>query len=203
MRYGRGTSELAKEASKGLTNVAYELSSVGLDTGDAIKLSPIKLENLFRGIMGTSATLVLAMGDELLAPDRTEKNMKRGVLAQITGASALMIDPVGKRQLNAMYDLHEKVTMVKKTLDAKEKINPMEADEYGSKHLPELDAYPYVNILYKRIQELNTRIKLIDAEKSLTPKERMEAVASVTREQNETSKEVDRINAYIAKQRAQ
>jgi hypothetical protein len=202
IRYGRGTSELAKEASKGLTNVAYELSSVGLDTGDTIKLSPIKLENLFRGIMGTSATLVLAIGDELLAPDRTEKNMKRGVLAQITGASALMIDPVGKRQLNAMYDLYEKLDMVKKTLDAKEKINPMEADEYGSKHLPELDAYPYVNILYKRIQELNTRIKLIDAEKSLTPKERMEAVASVTREQNEASKDVDRINSFLSKARA-
>lgn len=203
MRYGRGTSELTKAVSKGLTSAADELSNVGLDTvGEAIKLSPIKLENLFRGIMGTSATLVLAMGDELLAPDRTEKQMKRGVLAQITGASALMIDPVGKRQSNALYDLYEKLDMVKKTLDAKEKINPMEADEYGSKHLPELDAYPYVNILYKRIQELNTRIKLIDAEKSLTPKERMEAIADVTREQNEASKDVDRINSFLSKARA-
>ena len=203
MRYGRGTSELTKAVSRGLTSAADELSNIGLDTvGEAIKLSPIKLENLFRGIMGTSATLVLAMGDELLAPDRTEKQMKRGVLAQITGASALTIDPVGKRQSNALYDLYEKLDMVKKTLDAKEKINPMEADEYGSKHLPELDAYPYVNILYKRIQELNTRIKLIDAEKSLTPKERMEAIADVTREQNEASKDVDRVNSFLAKARA-
>jgi len=99
-----------------------------------------------------------------------------------------------------LYDKMEVVERILQTI--KEKINPMEADEYGSKHLPELDAYPYVNILYKRIQELNTRIKLIDAEKSLTPKERMEAIADVTREQNEASKDVDRVNSFLSKARA-
>ncbi len=203
LRYGRGTSEIAKVASKGLKNVSDELRNVGLDVvGKAIEVSPIKLENLFRGIMGTSATLVLAMGDELLAPDRTEKQMKRGVLAQITGASALMIDPVGKRQTNELYKLHDRVDAIKKDIEKMEKTDPMAAIEYGQKHIAEINAYPYVNILYKELQVRNKEIAAIDAEKSLTPKERMEAIAKVTREQNEASKDVDRINSFLSKARA-
>jgi hypothetical protein len=198
LRSGRGTSELAKAASTGLKYVSDELRNVGLD-GKAIEVSPIKLENLFRGLLGTSATLALAMSDELLAPDRTEKNMKRSVLAQITGASALMIDPVGKRQTNALYELHDRVDAVRKDMETLEKNDPMAAIEYGQKHIAEINVYPYVNILFKELQERNKEIKMIDAEKSLTPKERMEAIAKVIKEQNDASKDVDRINSMMAK----
>jgi len=112
-RYGRGTSEVSKVLSEGLGSASKALGDVGLESvGSAIEVSPVKLENLFRGLLGTSASLALAIGDELLAPERTDKPTQRSILAQITGASAIMIDPVGKRQLNAFYDLHEKISKV-------------------------------------------------------------------------------------------
>jgi len=112
-----------------------------------------------------------------------------------------MIDPVGKRQLNAFYDLHEKISKFNNTLNELEKTNPEKATEYGSKHIPELSVYEHVEGMYKDIQELNKTAREVDMDKSMSSEERMKTIASITRDQNLIAKDVEGIKTYLAKSR--
>ena len=202
MAYGRGTSEMAKAASEGLSGASKALGDVGLESvGGAIEMSPVKLENLFRGLLGTSASLILSVGDELLAPERTEKPLHKSIVAEVTGAGAIMVDPVGRKQLNALYDLYEKISKVHNTFNELDKTNPEKAVEYGKARIPELDMYGTVSAMYKDIQELNKLAREIDAAKDIAPEERMRLIANVIRDQNKIAKDVGLINAYIEKSR--
>jgi hypothetical protein len=198
--YGRSTSEVSKGLSKGLSAVSKGLSDVGLGSiGSMVEVSPVKLENLFRGLLGTSGALLLSVGDELIAPERTGKTTNRSLLAQITGASALMVDPVGKRQLNAFYDLHEKVDKVKNTLKYLEETDPKAAVEYGKGHIPEINVMDHVGIVYKDIQDLNALAREVDLNKNLTGEQKIKAISKITHDQNLIAKDVDKIKTYLEK----
>jgi hypothetical protein len=197
---GRGTSEVSKELSKGLSAVSKGLSDVGLGSiGSLVEVSPVKLENLFRGLLGTSGALLLAMGDEILAPERADKTTARSVLAQLTGASALMVDPVGRKQLNAFFDLYDKLSEVGNSLKYLEEKNPDEAVKYAMEHLPELDALEEAKIIYKEIQTLNKDAQEADMDKSMSSKQKLEAVSNVVREQNLAAMKVEELKSKLDK----
>lgn len=202
LAYGRGTSELSKALSENLTGVAKKLSDVGLDTmGNAIKLSPIKLDNLFRGLLGTSAGLLLSLTDGLLAPERTATPLHKSLIADLSGISAVLVDSVGKKQLNDLYELHDKLKEVRASYAKWEELNPDKAIEYGRVRIPELEAYDYVHTMFEQVQERNKFIREIDLNKDLTPEQRMRLIADVVREQNTMSKDVDMVKRFLAKQR--
>lgn len=200
LRYGRGTSEVSKEIGNGLAVVAKQFSDMGLDsTADMFKVSPIKIENLLRGWFGTSAALALAMGDSMLAPERTAKSPHKEVLAQLTGLSAMMTDPVGRKQLNEFYDLYDKTSEFKKSLSKLEKTDPEAAIKYGRERVPEMEVADYMEILHKDIQELNATIRLIDSDKDMTADQKLKAVSEIVREQNEIAKATKSIKRHLLK----
>lgn len=178
-RFGRGTSELAKEA------------------GQMLGLSPIKIDNFVRGLFGTMGALVLGITDKIIDPERTEKADKSDLLVQLTGLSNLMIDPVGRKQLNALYKLEDRVTQVHNSLKKKELKSPQEAAEFATENEKYLRVYEHTQQVFKQVQDLNAQIKLIDADKRLTPTERQKAIAMVVREQNDIAKQVTDIQAYL------
>jgi hypothetical protein len=198
--FGRGTSEVSKEISNGMTVVAKQFRDMGLDsTAEMFEVSPVKIENLLRGWFGTSAALALSMGDSMLAPERTAKSPHKEVLSQITGLSALQTDPVGRKQLNEFYDLYNRVSKFKKTLNDLEANDPEEAIKYKRERVPELEVVDYMEILHKSIQERNATIRLIDRDKDMTADEKLKAVSVVVREQNEIAKETKLIKRHLLK----
>jgi hypothetical protein len=180
-RFGRGTSELAKEA------------------GQMLDMSPIKIDNFIRGFFGTMGALVLGITDKIIDPERTEGVDKKDLLVQISGLSNLMIDPVGRKQTNAAYKLQEKVTQVYNDYNKKRMEDPNEAAAFGIKNDKYLTVHKHVQLLFAQIQDLNKEIKAIDADKRMTPAERQKYVALTVKTQNDIAKEVDDIQAYLDK----
>jgi hypothetical protein len=95
-RFGTGTSEAVKAGAEALSEAGIELS-------------PIKIENAIRGVFGMSAGIALSVADALVNPSRTDRPLHQQIIPQLTGASALMKDPVGNRFLDDIYDLDKKV----------------------------------------------------------------------------------------------
>jgi len=197
---GRGTSEVSKGLSKGLSAVSKGFGDVGLGSiGSMFEVSPVKLENLFRGLLGTSGALLLAMGDEILAPERADKTTARSVLAQLTGASALMVDPVGRKQLNEFFDLYEKLDKVGSSLKYLEEKDPEEAVKYAREHEAELNVLDEAKIIYQNIQVLNKDAQEVDLDKSMSGKQKLQAISKIVRDQNLTARKVDEIKSYLDK----
>ena len=180
-RFGRGTSELAKEA------------------GQLLDMSPIKIDNFIRGLFGTMGAMVLGVTDKIIDPERTETVDKKDLLVQLTGLSNLMIDPVGRKQLNALYKLEEKVTQINNSYNKKMEKDPAEAAAFGTKNDKYLTVYPHVQQVFKQVQELNKQIKLLDEDRRLTPTERQKAIAMVVKDQNDIARETTEIQAYLDK----
>jgi hypothetical protein len=185
--YGRGTSELSKSISEGLHG--------------AIEISPVKLDNLFRGLLGSSATLLMAMGDAILAPDKTATPLHKSVIAQLSGAGAVLIDSVGRKQSNDLYDLHDKLKKINGTYENLLEKDPAKAAKFGAEHVREYEMYPYVKDLIKYQQELDNEIQTADTYKSMTPDDRQELISSIIKRKNDGAKGVDAIRTYIEKQK--
>ena len=178
-RFGRSTSELAKEA------------------GQMLDMSPIKIDNFIRGFFGTMGALVLGITDKVIDPERTEGADKKDMLVQITGLSNLMIDPVGRKQLNALYKLEEKLTQIRNEYYKEMESDPVEGIAYGTKNEKYLIAYNHVQYMFNRVQKLNTVIKTIDADKRMTATERQKYIAMTVKEQNDIAKGVSDAQAYL------
>ena len=178
-RFGRGTSELAKEA------------------GQMLDMSPIKIDNFIRGFFGTMGALVLGITDKIIDPERTEGADKKDMLVQLTGLSNLMIDPVGRKQLNALYKLEEKVSQIRSKYYKEMERDPVAAAAYGTKNEKYLIAYNHVQYMFKKVQNLNTVIKTIDADKRITATERQKYIAMTVKEQNDIAKGVSDAQAYL------
>jgi len=98
-RYGAGTSDTAKK-----------LAEIGEDikvrTGvELTAISPIKIENFIRGMLGTIGGTALAVGDALINPSRTDRPLQQQLIPQLTGASTFMKDGISSRFLDEMYKL--------------------------------------------------------------------------------------------------
>jgi hypothetical protein len=141
------------------------------------------------------------MGDEIIAPERADKTAARSVLAQLTGASALMVDPVGRKQLNDFFDLYDKLSEVGNSLKYLEEKDPEEAVKYAREHEPELNVLDEAKIIYQDIQALNKDTQEVDLDKSMSGKQKLEAISKFVREQNLTAKKVDELKSYLDKHR--
>jgi hypothetical protein len=180
-RFGRGTSELAKEA------------------GQLLDMSPIKIDNFIRGLFGTMGAMVLGITDKIIDPERTETVDKKDLLVQLSGLSNLMIDPVGRKQTNALYKLEEKVTQVNNEYTKKMARDKDEGIAFGRKNEKYLAVSPDVKQTFEMVQKLNEQIRYFDADKRATPMQRQKYIAEIAKEQNDIAKRVDSIQAYLDK----
>jgi len=110
-----------------------------------------------------------------------------------------MTDPVGRKQLNDFYDIHDKIMEFKKSLSKLEKEDPERAAKYAQERVPEMEVVDYVEILHKDIQKLNETIRMIDREPAMTSDEKLKAVSEIVREQNEIAKATADIKRHLLK----
>ena len=184
-RYGVGTSDAMKA-------VAERLESVANATGiDAFAVSPIKLENAVRGLLGTAAGLSLSMADMVVNPDRTDRPLHQQLMPQLTGASAVMKNPVGTKYMDEIYNLENKTEQVYGTYNRLLKgTDPEKAEEFLKDNLGMYAIRPAVQAVMGAIRTLNQTAMTIDKDKSMSPEERRKAVDELRAEQNEIARQV-------------
>jgi len=202
-RFGTGTSSTAKALSKGAYDISQSLQNMGFSKSVAgvVEISPIKLENLFRGILGTTAELTVAMTDMLVNPTRTDRPMHKSIAAMVTGATAVMKDPVGKRQSNDLYDLSNETKMAKNTFDRLEKDDPVAAEEYARTHYAEIQMNDYVAGLMKDLNDLRNDAHMVDISTDIPSDERQRITSEIARQQNMLAHDVYVLRASMGKER--
>lgn len=184
MREGMGTSDTMKALAKGINDFA---ESTGFE---ALKISPIKLENLVRGMLGTGAGLALSMSDAVINPDRTDRPLHQQLTPQLTGASALMKDSVGTRMMDEIYKLDRRTEQAHNSLNRLMKNNPEEIESYMEQNKGILGIRPIVKSTMDAIRTLNEQARTIDKDKAMSPEERRKLINELRVEQNDIAKTV-------------
>lgn len=184
MREGMGTSDTMKALAKNINDFA---ESTGFE---ALKISPIKLENLVRGMLGTGAGLALSMADAVTNPDRTDRPLHQQLTPQLTGASALMKDSVGTRMMDEIYKLDRRTEQAHNSLNRLMKNNPEEIESYMEQNKGILGIRPAVQATMNAIRTLNEQARAIDKDKAMSSAERRELINELRVEQNNIAKTV-------------
>jgi hypothetical protein len=193
-RYGTGTSEALREVSKTMTDIA---TSTGIE---ALKISPIMLENLVRGMFGMSAGIALSVADVMVNPTRTDRPLHQTLTAQLTGASAVMKDPVGMRFLDEIYNLDRSTEQVYNTYNRKLKSDPDDAEKYFKSNFGLYVVRNEVRSTMEAIRELNAQARAIDKMTDLTPEERRLLINDLRTQQNDLARAVYRLRRQVAEE---
>jgi len=168
-----------------------------------IEYSPIKLENLFRGILGTTGGIAIGLMDMMVNPTRTDRPLHKDMLAQISGASTFMKSEIGTRQVDELYKLREETLAAKATYESILKENPEEADDYYMKHYPLIAYEGVIANKLETLSKLREWAKLIDKQEGVPPSERREQLNEILRTQNEVAQDVFIIRNEINKAKSE
>ena len=129
LRFNEGTSDF----SKGVSNV---LQAVG---GNALNISPIKLDNLIRGWFGTMGKDFLYTVD-MIAGDKPMTSFN-----QLPLAGSMFYNMEGGALKSDFYDLKDEADRAYNTLNDLKKSDPEQAREYFQDHKPLLAIHSRLN----------------------------------------------------------
>lgn len=176
-RYGMGTSEVAKRAAAFGEDIAV---STGVE---AFAVSPIKLENFIRGMLGTIGGTVLAVGDALINPTRTDRPLQNQLLPQLTGASTLMKDAVGSRFIDEMYRLDREAEQVHNTYKRLHDRDPDSAERFLLEHYGLYTMRNNIKGIMQGIQTATKTALAVDQMPDLSPEDRRDMINMLRRDQ--------------------
>jgi polyhydroxyalkanoate synthesis regulator phasin len=183
-RSGVGTSDTMKW-------VAEQLEEVSVATGiDAFAVSPIKLENLMRGLLGTAGGTALSVADWMVNPTRTDRPLHQQLSTQLSGASALLKNPVGNAYMAEIYNLEKKTEQVYNSYNNLLKNKPEKVDEFVKDNIGMYSIRGPVQGVLDSIRSLNAAAQAIDKDTSLSPEERRKRITELQLEQNEIARVV-------------
>jgi hypothetical protein len=165
---GPRTSTTAKEVAK--------WANENLD----ISISPLHIENVLSGYLGTTATMGLALTDAILHPDRADRP-----LHQIVGLAPFTYNQIGTRRKDEFYELAEKVNRAKRTLDNIAQRNLDEAYAYAQKNADKIGMYKMVASTLEQYEGTRKWIAYFESE---------EAAQHYTQEERRT--QLDQLRRY-------
>jgi hypothetical protein len=196
-RFGAGTSELAKSMGQGLEDAS---NYTGIE---ALAISPIKIENMIRGLLGTTAGTVLAMTDALMNPTRSDRPMHSMLAAQLTGASAFMKDGVGTRYLDELYNLDRRVEQTYGTYNRMLAADPEKAVAFLQRNIGWYTARPLVRGYMDKVKELNAlSIRIDKMPEGISGQEKRELITELKVAQTELARDVFRMRKMIEETQA-
>ena len=185
LRESMGTSEVAKKIAGGLDTLSMETNI------EAFQISPIKIDNLLRGLFGSAAGAVISMTDAMINPTRTDRPLHQQFAAQMTGAAAFMNDGVGSRYLSDIYDLEKSVEQVYKSYNAYLEAGEKEkAEELMDKNVGLYAVRGQVQALMEQIRTVNGFARQIDKLADEDPAARRKEINDLRKFQNEIAKDV-------------
>jgi len=182
LREGTSTSDTMKATAEVLND-------------QGIEISPIKLENFVRGMLGSIAGIVLSVGDTLINPSRTDRPLHQMLGSQVTGASAFMKDALASKAMDRLYNLEKEAVQAKNGLNkliAENKTD--QAAEHYEKYYGYLMVHDDVQALMQDIAELSKVARDTDKFETMPPEERRQTINMIRTMQNEYARRVATIS---------
>jgi hypothetical protein len=139
--------------------------------GPGIEVSPIAIDTVLQGYLGTTAALGLAVADQMINPNKTDRP-----LHQIVGMAPFAYDPVGTRRTTEFYDLREKVVQSQNSLNQMLKTDPDRAAAFAEKNASLLASYKMINSTLQELEKSREYKRYLDTEmaaQAMSSKERL------------------------------
>jgi hypothetical protein len=178
-RFTPSTSELAKSIGDFSRTLADAAGTKSLE------VSPIKVDNLLRGLFGIAGSSTLLVTDALINPSRPDRP-----LYQMPFASLFIYNTAGGRAKNEFYDLQEKVGQADATFKSLRETSPEKALDYMEKNEALLAVAPILNSSLKQLsttRKLRLQLETMSNEQlGMTGKERREAITDIIKQENES-----------------
>jgi hypothetical protein len=166
-RFTSSTSELAKSV------------------GEATNISPIKIDNLLRGMFGMAGSTTLLATDAILNPTRPDRP-----LYQMPFGSIFLYDTVGSRNKAEFYDLRERVSQADATYKEMMKRDPEKAMDFFEKNSELISAAPIINNSLKELTNLRRMRTLLEQGNEemlgVDSKERRQMIDEIREYENES-----------------
>lgn len=173
LREGASTSDTMKATSEVLNQVGVEIS-------------PIKLENFVRGMLGSISGIILSVGDTLINPSRTDRPLHQMIASQVTGASAFMKGALASKAMDRLYNLEKDSVEAKMGLDKLlEGTDTDKAADHYQKYYGYIMVYDDVQSLMREVSDLSKTAREIDKAEAMPPEERRQAINMIRVMQNE------------------
>jgi hypothetical protein len=160
-----------------------------------VELSPIKVDNVLRGMFGIAGSSTLLLTDALINPSRPDRP-----LYQMPFASLFLYNTEGGRAKNEFYDLQNKVSQADATYKSLKQNSPEKALDYLEKNEALITVAPILN---SSLQQLSKTRKLrqqletmSDEQLGMTSKERRQEIDRIIKDENDSLKYV----RYLDKQ---
>ena len=178
-RFTPSTSELAKSIGDFSRTLADAAGTKSLE------VSPIKVDNLLRGLFGIAGSSTLLVTDALINPSRPDRP-----LYQMPFASLFIYNTQGGRSKNEFYDLQEKVGQADATFKSLRETSPEKALDYMEKNEALLAVAPILNSSLKQLsttRKLRLQLETMSNEQlGMTGAERREAITDIIKQENES-----------------
>lgn len=164
--------EPSMQRREGTSELAIAIAEFARDVGGTDFVSPIIVDNVLRGYLGSTAALTVMVTDSLLNPTRIDRPLHKYALL-----SNYAIDPIGKRRIAEFYDERDRVGRANTTLNelvAAGKLN--EAEAYMEKHEQELILNSTINATLEQLEQTRAYRKYLnsaDSAATMTMEERM------------------------------
>jgi hypothetical protein len=126
-------------------------------------------------------------------PGRTDRPIHQQLGTQLTGLSAVAKDPIGTRQLDAIYDLEKKVEQINGTYNRLIERKPEDVDQFIRDNIGLYSVRGPVQAVMEGIRSLNQAATMIDRDTSLKPEERRQQIDELRVEQNKLAMEAMRL----------
>lgn len=176
-----------------LTDTSSELAKV---LGRAGVLSPIEIDHLIRGYLGSLGGLILYSTNDIigLATGNPRPGMPLwDAIATFPGASTLLPKQNDSAARQDFYELKEAVDRVAQTITLLNGRNPDELEAYLED--PKVEARDWlskeVNQIYRAIAEIRKDISLVRSDRTLTSAQKEQAIKELQAEELEILQEID------------
>lgn len=188
---GAGLAKTEKEYQ--FTDASSELAKV---LGRAGVLSPIEIDHLIRGYLGSLGGLILYGTNDIigLATGNPRPDMPLwDAIATFPGASTLLPKQNDSAARQDFYELKEAVDRVAQTITLLNGRNPDELEAYLED--PKVEARDWlskeVNQIYRAIAEIRKDISVVRNDRTLTPAQKEQAIKELQAEELEILQEID------------
>ena len=163
--------------------------------GDALNISPAKIDHTINSLLGSSGKYLTDAGDLMINSVREfngeEINELPSSLADAPFLRGFVLrDPVGYQAVstNKFFENYKKLSTIDKTYKRYKNNNEVEkAIEYREKHGQEINAFKRMDRFSKQIKELNKRIDKISSNSSLSKEEKKEIIQPLAQQIADTA----------------
>ena len=184
------TAELAKSIGAASAKLGEILGT------KVVEVSPIKVDNLIRGMFGIAGSTTLLMTDALLNPSRPDRP-----LYQMPFGSLFLYDTIGGRKKNEFYDLQTKAAQALTTFNHLKTNHPEKMLEYYKQNKALITIAPILNDKLRDLSEIRKERVMLEESTvlKLSPEVRRAEIDKRRKIENLYVSDIRKINALVNK----